>query len=243
MARVLLRLSNASAAERAVLLAGLAFGSGLLSGFFDGPFNFGFPGAPSLPGLYFAIVLGVAIWLWGTRNAIETVAIIILTTLAWIAACRATLSIHDSILATLTTIANGTRPPTPNYVLAFCGALGGFVGGALTAASVSLNEKKFRTIDNWARIVLAGAAAGTLLECLAPQSGTRLPIHIGSLYPLFCVWQPVIAACVGYGLAPRSKSEFAAASPRSTADTLKGPALASGYYGGTEAADGIALSS
>jgi hypothetical protein len=98
---------------------------------------------------------------------------------------------------------------------AVCGVLGGFVGSATLASALALICKEFRAFENWARIVMPGTALGFLLE-LALKDET-LPIHIGSLLPLFLAWQMTIAAVVGYCIAPRMKRRRA-----KIGDSIKG---------------------
>ena len=85
----------------------------------------------------------------------------------------------------------------PNYTLAVCGVVGGFVGSSLTAATLAAFVREFRAFNCWGRIVVTGTIAGLFLECL---SDGQLPIHLNSYYPIFLVWQIAVAACIGYGI-------------------------------------------
>lgn len=49
---------------------------------------------PILPGLYFGLVLGAAIYLWTSRNALNVVAIVIVTVVAWIVAHHTAVTIY-----------------------------------------------------------------------------------------------------------------------------------------------------
>jgi hypothetical protein len=90
------------------------------------------------------------------------------------------------------------------YVVALCGALGGLVGSFVTGAGIAFVSKEFYARGNWARTTLIGMVTGTLLEFAANPVGS---IHIGSLLPLFLVWQFSVAASIGYGLRTRQDRE------------------------------------
>jgi hypothetical protein len=88
-----------------------------------------------------------------------------------------------------------------NFVLAVCGVLGGLVGSTILTG-LSLVCKEFGAFQNWARVVMPGTALGVLLELLAKDD--KLPVHIGSILPLFLAWQVTVAAIIGYCIVPRS---------------------------------------
>jgi len=164
--------------------------------------------APVLPGIYFGIVICCGVYLWATRNPFELFVVLACILLAWISAFRTTELIHQTIMNALTEAADkpGFSPPLPHYALALCGIAGGLVGSLITAFGVSIACKKFRTFENWARTITVGTVAGVLLELLgepASLAKTALPIHIGSLLPLFLVWQMAVAASIGYGIVPQ----------------------------------------
>jgi len=92
--------------------------------------------------------------------------------------------------------------PTINFTLAVCGVLGGLVGSATLTFALSLVCKEFGRFENWARIVMPGTALGVLLELVAKDD--KLPVHIGSMLPLFLGWQMTVAAIIGYCIVPRS---------------------------------------
>jgi H+/Cl- antiporter ClcA len=126
------------------------------------------------------------------------------TVIAWFAAAKTSEYVYVLILQMLQEIAPpNTYLATINYMYAVCGVLGGFVGSATLALAVALICKEFRTFENWARIVMPGTALGILLE-LAPNDG-KLPIHIGSLLPLFLAWQVTVAAVVGFCIYPKNE--------------------------------------
>jgi hypothetical protein len=97
--------------------------------------------------------------------------------------------------------APGTIFPTINFTFAVCGVLGGLVGSATLTFALSLVCKEFGAFENWARIVMPGTALGVLLELLAKDD--KLPVHIGSMLPLFLAWQVTVAAVIGYCIVPR----------------------------------------
>jgi hypothetical protein len=92
--------------------------------------------------------------------------------------------------------------PTINFTLAVCGVLGGLVGSTTLTFALSLVCKEFGTFENWARIVMPGTALGVLLELVAKDD--KLPVHIGSILPLFLAWQVTVAAVIGYCIVPRT---------------------------------------
>jgi hypothetical protein len=99
--------------------------------------------------------------------------------------------------------------PQVPYVLAMCEAIGGLVSSFVTGAGISFVSKWFYGGGNWARTILIGTITGTLLESVldagtAPRS---LPVHVGSLLPLFLVRQCSVAASIGYGLTARNNRD------------------------------------
>src|SRR6516164_3943043 len=140
---------------------------------------------PLLPGIYFGMVLGLAIWFWVSRSPLK-----ILTALGEI----------DQMLKEIA--APGKIFPPIKFVLAVCGVLGGLVGSTILTFGLSLVCKEFGAFENWARIVMPGTALGVLLELLAKDD--KLPVHIGSILPLFLAWQVTVAAIIGYCIVPRT---------------------------------------
>jgi hypothetical protein len=92
--------------------------------------------------------------------------------------------------------------PSINFTFAVCGVLGGLVGSTILTFALSLLCKEFGRFENWARIVMPGTALGVLLELAARDD--KLPVHIGSMLPLFLAWQVTVAAIIGYCIVPRS---------------------------------------
>jgi hypothetical protein len=201
-------LSNASASNRAIILAALAIVSAVLSNFawHDGILwtpRLAIWNVPLLPGVFFGTVLALAIWLWVSRRIFAIAAILLSTVLAWLAAEITAEYAFASIQKMLEEIAApGKVVPTINFVFAVCGVLGGLVGSATLTFALSLVCKEFGAFENWARIVMPGTALGVLLELIAKDD--KLPIHIGSILPLFLAWQVTVAAVIGYCVVPRS---------------------------------------
>src|SRR5262249_13444942 len=118
-------LSNASASNRAIILAALAIVSAILSNFAGHPDGIlwtprlAVRGVPLLPGLFFGTVLALGIWLWVSRRIFAIAAILLSTVLAWFAAWTTAEYTFDSIQKMLEEIAApGKVVPTINFVLA-----------------------------------------------------------------------------------------------------------------------------
>jgi hypothetical protein len=199
-------LSNASASNRAIILAALAIVSAILSNF-----------APTLrarplvflntplllPGIYFGMVLGLAIWFWVSRSALKILTVLLSTVIAWVAAKITAEHAFEAIQHMLEEIAApGKILPPINFVLAVCGVLGGLVGSTILTFGLSLVCKEFGAFEKWARVVMPGTALGVLLELGVKDD--KLPVHIGSMLPLFLAWQVTVAAVIGYCIIPRT---------------------------------------
>src|SRR5262249_39826782 len=202
-------LSNASASNRAIILAALAIVSAVLSNFalHDGILwtpRLTVRGIPLLPGLFFGTVLALGIRLWVSRRIFAIAAILLSTVLAWFAAWITAEYAFFSIQKMLDEIAAapGKVVPTINFVFAVCGVLGGLVGSTTLTFAFSLVCKEFGAFENWARVVMPGTALGVLLELLAKDD--KLPVHVGSILPLFLAWQVTVAAIIGYCIVPRT---------------------------------------
>ena len=208
--RTRIRLSNASAPTRALVLALFATVSAILSNFASNNFpgvRLVFLHAPLMPGIYFGMVLGLAIWLWVSRSAWKMLTVILSTVIAWVAAWFTAEHVFDAIQQMLKEIAApGTSelffPPTINFMCAVSGVLGGLVGSTTLTFALSLVCKEFGAFENWARVVMPGTALGVLLELIAKDD--KLAVHIGSILPLFLAWQVTVAAVIGYCIVPRS---------------------------------------
>jgi hypothetical protein len=207
-------LTNASAFNRAIILAALAIFSAILS-------NFAWHGGilwaprlviwdvPLLPGLFFGTVLALAIWLWVSRRIFAIAVILLSTVLAWLAAgitaeyaLEYALTSIQKMLHEIAGPGKAIPPINLNFLLAVCGVLGGLVGSTTLTFGLSLVCKEFGAFENWARIVMPGTALGVLLELLAKDD--KFPVHIGSILPLFLAWQATVAAVIGYCIVPRT---------------------------------------
>ena len=143
-----------------------------------------------LPGMYFGLVVCIAIFLIETRDAVKLALAFVAVVIAWICAWRT----GSEIYLYLEKLHSGApdRVGIP-YPYAVAGFIAGIVGSLITVVGVSFASRGFRTAANWTRTILIGALAGLLLQ-LQPTSEE-------SLLPLFLVWQPAVAASIAYGLA------------------------------------------
>jgi hypothetical protein len=189
-------LGKASAWQRAVVLSLLAVISAFLSTYApEDPWNISVVGGKSLlPGVYFGLVMSIGVLWWVTRSRFEIFTVFFVTVIAWFVAQGTAEKVFHFLVPTLDT-------PT-NFGFAISGGVGGVVGASLTAYGVSLVCRQFRNITYWSRTILIGGFAGVFLEMAEKNvvSWHSLPIHVGSLLPLFLVWQLSVAASVGYGL-------------------------------------------
>ena len=132
-----------------------------------------------------------------------------MTFVAWIAAYRTTLFIHDDILQQITNRYLGDRhpfkygPPDLNYFTGICGMVGGLIGSAIVVLGVAVAAPDFRASNNWALTIVLGTLCGFLLECALNPFDDALPLHVNSLLPLYFVWQVSVAASIAYHLTPR----------------------------------------
>jgi hypothetical protein len=61
-------------------------------------------------------------------------------------------------------------------------------------------SRGFRASGGWARTILFGTVGGLFLEFDDGPLEHGLPVHTGSIVPLFLVWQSIVAALVAYSL-------------------------------------------
>jgi hypothetical protein len=210
--RTRVKLGKASAPTRALILALFATVSAILSNFagmlWVHPLVF--LNTPLLPGIYFGMVLGLAIWFWVSRSAWKILIVLLSTVIAWVAAFLAAKNAAVGIHQMLKEIAAPGEPgefprvifPQINFMYAVSGVLGGLVGSATLTFALSLVCKEFGAFENWARVVMPGTALGVLLELMAKDD--KLPVHIDSILPLFLAWQVTVAAVIGYCIVPRT---------------------------------------
>jgi hypothetical protein len=197
-------LSNASASNRAIILAALAIVSATLSNF--APTLWALPlvfNTSLLPGIYFGIVLSLAIWFWVSRSALKILTVLLSTVIAWVAAKNTAQHAFEAIQQMLKEIAAlGKILPPINFVLAVGGVLGGLVGSTILTFGLSFVCKEFGAFEKWARVVMPGTVLGILLELL--EKDDKFALHLGTLLPLFLGWQMTVAAIIGYCIVPRS---------------------------------------
>jgi hypothetical protein len=151
------------------------------------------------------MVLGLAIWFWVSRSAWKILTVLLSTVIAWVAAKFTAEYAFGAIQQMLKEIAapgNNFAFPVINFMGAVSGVLGGLVGSTTLTFALSLVCKEFGAFENWARIVMPGTALGVLLELGAKDD--KLPVHIGSILPLFLAWQVTVAAVIGYCIVPRT---------------------------------------
>lgn len=197
-----------------LFLAGLALLSALLSNYAQSQYTTLFD-APVLPGLYFSLVIGAAIYLWAGRSLFRTGMAMVLTVLGWILAFLLTLHIYSSINDDFRNMMHPQEPKSSdpisltvdvNYLAGMCGLVGGFVGSATTVIGVSVAARQFETVEHWTRTILIGTVLGFLLEMYAPPMGSTFSLHFGSALPLFVCWQMGVAASVAYELSLKASS-------------------------------------
>jgi hypothetical protein len=154
-----------------------------------------------IPGLIFGLAVAACNFIFGARDRFQLGLVVVVTTLAWVAAWDSSLvtlrvlgeyskaaAIDSSSLPADTPPAEAAREtlsnmPITGYII---GCVGGAVGGAITILGVLLINVRFRRIDSvatcWIAATVAGGAYGLL---------TSLPSWLGWLI-LFATWQTVV---------------------------------------------------
>src|SRR5262245_17634643 len=183
---------------RALILALFATVSAILSNFAGSKV---YLNTQPLPGIYFGMVLGLAIWFWVSRSAWKILTVLLSTVIAWVAARNTAEHAFDAIHQMLREIAAPGIFPEINFMFAVCGVLGGLVGSIILTFGLSLVCKEFGAFENWARVVMPGTVLGILLELAAEHD--KFALHLGTLLPLFLAWQVTVAAIIGYCIVPR----------------------------------------
>ena len=209
--RIRIKLSNAAAPTRALILALFATVSAVLSNFAGSKIlwvqTLVSLNTPLLPGIYFGMVLGLAIWFWVSRSAWKILTVLLSTVIAWVGAHFTAEYAFGAIQQMLEEIAALGKPPMINllpmikFTLAVAGVIGGLVGSTILTFGLSLVCKEFGAFENWARIVMPGTALGVLLELITKDDNG--PLDNGSTLPLFLAWQVTVAAIIGYCIVPR----------------------------------------
>lgn len=171
-------------------LAALGVVSGLLGSFFPGP-RFG--EAPDLglfmilAGVWFALVVGFAVWNWGGRELRAAAIAAAATWIAWELAVNVAVQLDQRWLDPLglSEIAS----------LAWSGIIAGAVGAAVTWAGVAAVEPTLREQTQAITFAVVGACFGILL---AASNNLNYPVV------LFVPWQAAIAYVLGAALARQS---------------------------------------
>jgi hypothetical protein len=196
-------MANFTPARTAGLLASLSVISALLTNFAPAdPWELLQVGAPPdvilvLPGLYYGVVLCVGVFLVHTRNALGLAVVLLAVIIAWICAWKAGYELYQYLERHYSgPIGFGGASMRAPFLLAIAGVVAGMVGSAITVTAVATVCRTFRSTTSCARTILVGSVTGVLLGL---QAG------IDSMLPLFLVWQPMVAAMIGHGLA-RPKS-------------------------------------
>jgi hypothetical protein len=116
--RIRIKLSNASAPTRALILALFATVSAILSNFAGSKV---YLNTQPLPGIYFGMVLGMGIWFWVSRSAWKILTVLLSTVIAWVAARNTAVHAFEAIHQMLQEIAAPGISPEINFMFAVCG--------------------------------------------------------------------------------------------------------------------------
>jgi hypothetical protein len=195
------RLQTGSAGERAMVLGLLAVISALLSNFIPALDFLTIRHTPLLPALWFGLVLCIGVALWASRRSFDLVVIFLASFAGWFAAVETAVALHLNLERQVQAALPSAPTPSLAWLDVGCGMIAGLIGSAIVVAAVSAVIPAFRSSGAWARTVLFGTVAGSLLELINDGLAPALPIHIGSALPLFLVWQVSVAASIGYALA------------------------------------------
>lgn len=202
--RIVKRLQAASAYERALVLGIVSIVSAVLSWQIPSPFFI--RNTPLLPALWFGLVLGAGLLLWATRSPLRIIAVLLATFVAWQAAVETTASLHDTIAqqikssAPASAVVPDSGTPAVDYLWGLCGMVGGMIGSGIVVFAIAAVLKGFRTSNGWAPPILFGTIAGFFLEFAEDPTAGGLFVHIGSVLPLFLVWQTAVAASIAGNL-------------------------------------------
>jgi hypothetical protein len=195
------RLQRASAGERALILGALAVISALLGNFIPTLDFLSIQHTPPLPALWFGLVLCTGTALWASRRTFDLLAIFLSSFAGWFAAVETAVALHLDLERQMqAALPAGFSPPSLAWLDVGCGMVAGLIGSAIVVAALWAVIPAFRTSGAWARTVLFGTVAGSLLEFINDGLAPALPVHIGSALPLFLVWQVSVAASIAYAL-------------------------------------------
>ena len=207
LAQLICWMGNAPARDRAVILGAFALPSALLSTYVADVPHAVLWHTPLTPALWFGMVLIAACALWTSRNAFDLVVVFLTSFCAWIAAYEATAHFNDMMLSQIHAAAprsDGNFDSRQiNYLTGICGAFGGFVGSTIVIFGMSLVVVNLRSFAAWAQTLLLGTMTGSFAELVVEPSADGLPIHIGTLLPMFLFWQVSVAASMAYNVKPQ----------------------------------------
>lgn len=150
--------------------------------------NFAPQNPPLLPAIYFGIVLCTAMYLWSSRSP-RPLAIVFGSVLAgWVAA-------HETaVFGPVAIVLNALGVEVDKSVtFALTGLVAGVVGATIVVLGIHLAAP-----DTSRKSMLRTSAVGGLAGLLLFIDDTNLL--------LFLVWQPAVAACVGYSLGGKARA-------------------------------------
>jgi hypothetical protein len=161
-----------------------------------------------LAGLWFGLVVALAVWAWGMRSLGAAATALVATWVAWELAVNLAMQIQGSWLK------GGAFPPlVVDYISGFAaGALGAFVTWAGAAASAAA----LRSAGSAVAVTLTGALFGLLL----PWTN-----HYDTGAVLLLPWQAAVAAMLGFGLSRKSQTAIVSGGrvpPQSSRSTTAG---------------------
>src|SRR5262245_14444660 len=160
-----------------------------------------------VPGLIFGVAVAAVSRASGVLDWRRLAAVIVLTTVGWIAACDATV-MTERLLSGYHTIAVSStgdgelsrRSGEVPLVAYLAGLVGGAVGGGLTIVGLLITNVEFRRLHAWslawATATLAGLTYGLVVH---------LDLKLGFLI-LFGAWQVAVIVSVVRGLLPASRT-------------------------------------
>jgi len=187
-------LPNRSPSHAALLLALCAIPSALLSNFLSLEWHVKVTsaidfGGPPLPGLYFGLVLCIAVAQREGAKPVKLAITLAATIVAWLCAWTTGYQVWRYIG---NLFPGGSSSDLDPYIYPVAGFVAGIVGSAITAAGIAVASAHFRRPADWARTIVIGGVAGLLLE---------FATGFETVLPLLLVWQPAVAASIAYAMA------------------------------------------
>ena len=163
---------------------------------------------PLLPALWFGLVLCAGLLLWASRSPFRIAIVFLATFVAWHAAVETTAILHDTIAQQIKSSAPASEvvpdsgAPVVDYLWGLCGMVGGMIGSGIVVIAIAAVLKSFRASNGWTLPILFGTIAGFLLEFAEDPTPGGLYVHVGSMLPLFLVWQIAVAGTIACNLTP-----------------------------------------